>query len=163
MRLGTVHNSLGLRQPQRYHIHRKNFFRISFMPPVFPNVRLAVDSEAEKCLRWQKISVMQSLASSPVHRFPLKFTSNEINAPFSLNFFIISMAFSLTGPPSPKVIPLVWKHLVFSYISSGKSSKDNLFTEDTCGRKPPAVYEDLRHIRNSKIPSLESALLSPAR
>ena len=100
------------------------------MSPVFPNVRLAVDSEQKKISTMGKIFVMQSLASSPVHKFPLKFTSNEINAPFSLNFFIISIAFSLTGPPSPKVIPLVWKHLVFSYISSGKSSKDNLFTEE---------------------------------
>ena len=97
-----------------------------------------------------KIFVMQSLASSPVHKFPLKFTSNEINAPFSLNFFhhfnsifpyrtAKSQGDSAGMEASCIFIHFFWKNLLKIIYSQ----------KNTCGRKPPAVYEDLRHIRNS--------------
>lgn len=67
---------------------------------------------------------MHAFASSPVHKFPLKFTSKDISVPHSLKRFIISMAVSLVFCPSASVMPVVWKQRVEVNISSGKSSID---------------------------------------
>ena len=65
---------------------------------------------------------MHSLASSPVHRFPRKFTSKEMMVPVDLNLRIMSMAVFLVFSQRARVIPVVWKQVAARYMSSGNES-----------------------------------------
>ena len=87
-------------------------FMISCAVPVLPKVSLAVSSEQKKISTSGRICSICLRALSPFHRFPRKFTSNEISAPFFLKRRIISKAVSKQCSSRPSVIPEVWKHLV---------------------------------------------------
>ena len=90
---------------------------ISFKSPVFSNIFLNVSSEANKISTSGRIFSISTLASGSDHKFLLKFTSKETNAPPFLKLAIKSFVSCIEVSQSPKDIPLVWKILVFPNTS----------------------------------------------